>query len=146
MVFSAIYINITNDKKLYKQIESFSPPIFLLFFIVSGMKLDISLFASLGIIGIVYFFIRIIGKYLGAYLGARFVKSPKETRNYLGLALVPQAGVAIGLVFLAQRALPENLGNILVTIILSSSVLYELVGPASAKLALILSNSIDKQK
>lgn len=58
------------------------------------------------------------------------------------LALVPQAGVAIGLAFLGKRILPPDAGNMLLTIILASSVLYELIGPVSAKLALILSGSI----
>ena len=62
----------------------------------------------------------------------------------MGLALIPQAGVAIGLAFLGKRMLPEDLGNMLLTIILSSSVLYELIGPASAKIALIYSGAIKR--
>ena len=62
----------------------------------------------------------------------------------MGLALIPQAGVAIGLAFLGKRMLPEDLRNMLLTIILSSSVLYELIGPASAKIALIYSGAIKR--
>ena len=146
MLFGTTYINMTKDKELYKQVERFTPPILSIFFVVSGMSLDISSFSTLGVIGISYFIIRIAGKYLGAYLGCIIAKTTKEVRNYLGLALIPQAGVAIGLAFLGQRILPKDMGNILLTIILSSSVLYELVGPACAKVALIHSGAIKKGK
>lgn len=87
-----------------------------------------------------------MGKYLGAYWGCAITKTIKEVRNYLGLALIPQAGVSIGLAFLGKRILPEKAGDILLAIILSSSVLYELIGPACAKIALILSGSIKKER
>lgn len=146
MLFGTTYINMTKDKELYKQVERFTPPILSIFFVLSGMSLDISSFSTLGVFGISYFIIRIAGKYLGAYLGCIIAKTTKEVRNYLGLALIPQAGVAIGLAFLGKRILPENMGNMLLTIILSSSVLYELIGPACAKIALIYSDSIKKDK
>mgnify|MGYP000890844843 CR=1 FL=1 len=142
MLLGTTYINLTKDKELYDQVNKFTPPILSIFFVVSGMNLDITSFKTLGLIGTFYFVIRIIGKYLGAYLGALSVKAEKPIRNYLGLALVPQAGVAIGLAFLAERILPPEVGGMLLTIILSSSVLYEMVGPVSAKVALIKSGSI----
>lgn len=146
MLFGTTYINMTKDKELYKQVERFTPPILSIFFVVSGMSLDISSFRTLGIIGASYFIIRIAGKYLGAYWGCRVAKTTKAVRDYLGLALIPQAGVAIGLAFLGKRLLPDNMGNMLLTIILSSSVLYELIGPACAKIALIRSGAIKKDK
>lgn len=146
MIFGTTYINMTEDKALYKQIESFAPPILSIFFVVSGMSLDLSLFSTMGIIGASYFLIRIIGKYAGAYLGCASTKSPGPMRNFLGLALIPQAGVAIGLAFLGQRILPSDMGNMLLAIILSSSVLYELVGPVSAKIALFCSGAIKKDE
>lgn len=144
MALGAAYINLSNNGQLFKQINNFTPPILTIFFVLSGMKLDVPSLASAGVIGIVYFFVRIIGKYLGAYWGAKVCKSSEEIRKYLGLALIPQAGVSIGLAALGQRILPPEIGGLLSTIILSSAVLYELVGPASAKAALHLSNSIDQ--
>ena len=150
MAMGTVYINITDDNKLFKQINYFSPPILLLFFVRSGLnfKLDALLNTSnsigstpLLVIGILYFVIRIIGKYLGAFLGCMWTKKEKKTRNYLGLALIPQAGVAIGLAALGARELGGEQGIALETIILASSVLYELVGPACAKLSLYLSGS-----
>lgn len=142
MLFGTTYINMTKDKELYKQVERFTPPILSIFFVVSGMNLDISSFGTLGIIGIFYFIIRIVGKYLGAYLGCVISKTSKEVSNNLGLALIPQAGVAIGLAFLGKRILSDTMGNMLLTIILSSSVLYELIGPVCAKIALLRSGAI----
>lgn len=150
MIIGTVYINCTNDEKLFLQVNYFSPPILLLFFVKSGLGFDLSALVSssssisaipLWVIGVIYFFVRIIGKYSGAYLGCLTIKKKKEIRNNLGLALIPQAGVAIGLVALGARTLGGDVGNALHTIILASSVLYEMVGPACAKLSLYLSKS-----
>lgn len=149
MSMGMVYINLTDDDKFFKQMNYFSPPILLLFFVRSGLnfKLD-SLFSksALGavpiiVIGVLYFGVRIIGKYSGAFIGSLVVKKDKNVRNYLGLALIPQAGVAIGLAALGARTLGGDMGASLETIILASSVLYELIGPACAKLSLYLSKS-----
>ena len=150
MSMGMIYINITNDDKLFKQLNYFSPPILLLFFVRSGIcfKLDALVNTSSAVgsvslltVGVLYFIVRIVGKYLGAYLGCLVTKKDSKVRNYLGLALIPQAGVAIGLAALGARTLGGEIGNALQTIILASSVLYELIGPGCAKLALYLSKS-----
>ena len=150
MSMGMAYINLTDDSKLFKQLAYFNPPILLIFFVRSGLSFDLrSLVAASGTvgkvplitIGFIYFFVRIVGKYAGAFLGCLIAKKPDTTRNYLGLALIPQAGVAIGLAALGARALGGETGNALQTIILASSVLYELIGPACAKLSLYLSHS-----
>lgn len=150
MAMGTVYTNIAENDKLFKQLGYFSPPILLLFFVRSGMsfRLDALVSASgamngvpLLVIGSTYFLVRILGKYLGAWLGCRMVKKDRLVRNYLGLALIPQAGVAIGLAALGARTLGGTMGEDLQTIILASSVLYELIGPGCAKLALYLSRS-----
>ena len=146
MVFGAAYINLTRDKKLFRQINNFTPPVMSIFFIVSGMNLNVNALGTVGVIGVAYFLIRIAGKYLGTYFSCLAMGTSKEIRRYMGLALIPQAGVAIGLAFLGQRLLPPETGNLMLTIILSSSVLYEMVGPISAKAALFLSGSIAFKK
>ena len=151
MAMGMVFINIGGNPKFFRQMSYFSPPLLLLFFVRSGanFKLD-ALFRAEGIgalsvplflVGLLYFIIRIIGKYGGAYLGSLTVKKDKNVRNYLGLALIPQAGVAIGLAALGARSLGGTMGEDLETIILASSVLYELIGPACAKLSLYLSKS-----
>ena len=109
------------------------------------MNMDFGEFAIVGLIGVVYFFIRIIGKYAGAWLGCRIYREKPEVRNYLGLALIPQAGVAIGLAVLGQRMLPAEIGAEFYAIIICSSVLYEMIGPGLAKLALVKSGAISAE-
>ena len=150
MAMGTVYINATEDERLFRQLNYFSPPILLLFFVRSGLSFDLgSLMNSsesigtvpLLAVGVIYFLVRILGKYLGAFLGCRLAgKGPKVCR-YLGLALIPQAGVAIGLAALGAREIGGEMGHALETIILSSSVLYELIGPGAAKLSLYLSGS-----
>lgn len=152
MSMGTIYINITDDDKLFKQLNYFSPPILLLFFVRSGVSFDLKALTSTSligavpiiVIGVVYFIVRIVGKYAGSFLGCLITKKEKTTRNYLGLALIPQAGVAIGLAALGARTIGGEMGNALETIILASSVLYELIGPACAKLSLYLSKSYNQ--
>ena len=149
MAMGMVYINISDDEKLFKQLAYFSPPIMLIFFVRSGMKFNLASFTNFSLLGyvplfvvaIVYFFVRIVGKYGGAYLGSTVTKKDKSIRNYLGLGLIPQAGVAIGLAYMGARILGGTDGDNLQTIILASSVLYELVGPGLAKLGLYLSKS-----
>lgn len=153
MCMGMVYINVTNDDKLFKQLNYFTPPILLLFFVRSGVSFNLKALVSQNsigsvpiiVIGVVYFFVRIVGKYGGAYLGCIVTKKDKRVRNYLGLALIPQAGVAIGLAALGARTIGGEDGLALETIILASSVLYELIGPALSKLALYLSKSYDNQ-
>ena len=149
MSMGMVYINISHDDKFFKQMNYFAPPILLLFFVRSGLNFKIdSLFSSsmmgavpLIVVGLLYFAVRIVGKYGGAFIGSAVVKKDKSVRNYLGLALIPQAGVAIGLAAMGARTLGGDMGQDLETIILASSVLYELIGPACAKLSLYLSKS-----
>ena len=150
MSMAMVYINTTDDSRLFKQLNYFSPPILLLFFVRSGLNFDLGAIVgssesigsvSLLAVGVVYFLTRIAGKYGGAFLGCLLTKKDKKVRNYLGLALIPQAGVAIGLAAMGARTLGGSMGEALETIILASSVLYELIGPACAKLSLYLSGS-----
>ena len=152
MAMGTVYRNASGDDKLFKQLNYFTPPILLLFFVRSGVNFDLGALVStdsiggtsLLVIGVVYFFVRILGKYGGAFLGCLVVRKDKKVRNWLGLALIPQAGVAIGLAALAARTIGGETGSAMETIILASSVLYELIGPACAKLSLYLSKSYSK--
>ena len=150
MSMGMVYRNLAEDDGLFKQMNYFSPPVLLLFFVRSGILFDLGALVrpmgSLGgvpliVVGVLYFLVRILGKYAGAWLGCLAAGKEKPVRRYLGLALIPQAGVAIGLAALGARSLGPELGKPLQTIILASSVLYELAGPGCAKLALYLSGS-----
>ena len=150
MSMGTVYRNLAKDEGLFKQMNYFSPPILLLFFVRSGVLFDLgALVRPMGAlggvpliwVGVLYFLVRILGKSAGAWLGCLAVGKDRSVRRYLGLALIPQAGVAIGLAALGARTLGPVLGKPLQTVILASSVLYELAGPACAKLSLYLSGS-----
>ena len=154
MAMATVYINLTDDERLFRQLNYFSPPILMIFFVRSGISFDLGALVrksgsvggtSLLVIGIGYFLFRIAGKYAGVFLGCQLAGSDKSVRNFLGLALIPQAGVAIGLAELGARTLGGESGKALYTIILASSVLYELIGPACAKGALYLSGSYSEE-
>lgn len=154
MAMGTVYINISDDENLFKQLNYFSPPLLLLYFVRSGASLNMNvLFGTnpafgaipLIFIGVFYLIVRVSGKYLGAFLGSLTVGKKKKTRNFLGLALVPQSSVAIGLATLGARSFEEagypEMGAALLAVILAASVLHELVGPSTAKAALYLSGS-----
>lgn len=83
MLFGTTYINLTKDEDLFDQVEKFTPPILSMFFVVSGMSFDITTFNTLGLLGVAYFFIRIIGKYTGAYLGCYLTKTSRARESIL---------------------------------------------------------------
>ncbi len=136
MSMGAILTNFSQDtNKLMKLADNITPPIFILFFVASGAGLKLSVLPSVGLVGIIYIVVRVIGKMFGASLGAVISKADKNTRKYLGPALIPQAGVAIGLSLAAANVVPQYATEIR-TVILCGTLIYELVGPVIAKTCL----------
>ncbi len=136
MAMSAVYVNISNVSNIvFEQTDRVTPPIFMLFFFISGAELDISILPTVGFIGALYIIFRMIGKVLGAALGAKISKAEYVVKKYLGYTLIPQAGVAIGLASVAMTVVPEY-GNQIKTITLCGTVIYELIGPVITKIAL----------
>ncbi|HKL72863.1 MAG TPA: cation:proton antiporter [Candidatus Onthovivens sp.] len=149
MVMGAIYINTFKDyEKTINMLEQFTPPLYMLFFIISGASLDLGVFTnpqmalSMLLIGGIYIIMRSLGKYFGAYFGASVTKSPKAVKKYLGFTLLPQAGVAIGLATTASIAL-EGSGPIILATILTATLIYELVGPVLTKISLAKAGEIE---
>ncbi|MDA3834387.1 MAG: cation:proton antiporter [Spirochaetales bacterium] len=118
------------DMRLFRALHDFEPTIYILFFSLAGANLIISSLRHAGWLGLTYFFFRIFGKVLGSWVGARLAKSSLTVQRYLGYALTPQAGVAIGLIFLIS-AKPElqAFAQIVTPVVLTGVVLSELVGP-----------------
>jgi Kef-type K+ transport system membrane component KefB len=110
-------------------------PLYIAFFVLSGAKLDIRWFATLGALGIVYIITRGAGKYLGNYLSARVMGITGPIRTHLGLALIPQAGVAIGLMRLASERY-AHIGAMISTVILAAVIVYETLGPLVTRWAI----------
>ena len=145
MAMSAVLVNVSNESdKIFEQLDRMTPPIFMLFFLLSGADLNISILASVGVIGIVYIVFRVVGKLMGAYVGSKTSKAKPVVQKYLGLTLIPQAGVAIGLATISMSVVPEY-GQTIRAIILSGTVVYELIGPVITKTALIRAGEINAQ-
>lgn len=118
------------DVRLFRALNAFEPPIYVLFFTLAGLHLDLSALLLSGWLGLVYFVARILGKYLGTWAGGVMSGASPIVRNYLGLALVPQAGVAIGLVILVSNdSLLAPLSVIITPVVLASVFFSELSGP-----------------
>lgn len=146
MMIGAVFTNIRKDAiKILDGCERWTPPLYMLFFVISGASLNFSILPYVGIVGIGYIVFRAIGKYTGAMVGSKVVKSDKNVQKYLGITLFPQAGVAISMTQLVA-AEPQliDYASQMVTIILSSTLIYELLGPVLTKIALIKAGEIDK--
>lgn len=136
MSLGAALIN-TNKSgiSIFRIADSITPPIFLMFFVISGAQLDITIIPKIGLIGISYVIFRVLGKVIGAFIGAKIMKASETVEKYIGFTLIPQAGVAIGLSLIASRAIPEY-GQTIRAVILCGTLIYELIGPAFTKIGL----------
>ena len=150
MAIGVFYVNINKESGNVMDImDRWTAPLFMLFFIISGADLDLSIIPSVGLVGITYIIVRSLGKYFGANIGARIVRADHNVRKYLGLTLLPQAGVAIGM---AQKvALTPELANggfstAIVTVTLCATLVYEFVGPLATKWALERAGEIEIPK
>lgn len=142
MAMGAALANFSRETpKVMNIADGFTPPLFLLFFVASGAELQLSILPSIGVAGIIYVVLRVAGKMAGTSLAAILCKAAPAIRKYLGMALVPQAGVAIGLSLIATTAVPEY-GATIRAIILCATLIYELIGPAVAKLSLTKAGEI----
>ena len=117
--------------------ERWTPPLFMLFFVISGATLDLTIIPYIGVIGVVYIIFRSLGKYSGAFLGGLVTKADKNVKNYLGITLLPQAGVAIGMAqTVAGEPALQTISQSIVTVILCATLFYEIVGPLLTKICL----------
>ena len=112
-----------------------NPPIYLAFFVLSGADLNLSVLPSIGLVGVIYVLVRCIGKVAGAFIGAKVCGASESIQKYLGFALIPQAGMAIGLTVIAKDVLPSHAESIR-AVILCAILIYEFVGPSLSKWAL----------
>lgn len=147
MGFALVNLSVKNARVM-RVLEPLSPPIYAAFFALAGTELDVRMLAATGVLGIVYLVSRAAGKYGGAYLGSIAASESLVTRRYLGLGLLPQAGVAIGLILVLQDTeafthLPYM--GTMVNIVLASILVNEVVGPPLTKLALEKSGSAKKR-
>ena len=142
MMIGAVMVNVSQQHEvLMEQCDRFTPPLFLLFFVLSGAELDLSVLPSVGLMGVSYLLLRSVGKWGGTMIGAVCVKANDNVRKYLGLTLLPQAGVAIGMSQLVAGRFPTLAGSVN-TVVLAGVLVFELVGPIITKIALTKAGEI----
>jgi Kef-type K+ transport system membrane component KefB len=137
MALGATLVNFLprRSKDVFEVVGKFSPPIYVLFFVLVGARLQISSIPTwIIILAVIYVFGRSLGKISGAWFGAYISKSPEQVRKYLGLCLFSQAGVAIGLSILASERFGGSIGESIILVVTSTTFLVQIIGPPLVKL------------
>lgn len=144
MMLGTVFCNACDfSEELMDRVDRWTAPLFVLFFVISGAELDFTVFSSLGvvIVGVVYILARSLGKYFGARFSAQATGCNENIVNYLGITLLPQAGVALGMAAKATAELGAD-GIIVQSITLFAVLVYELVGPFLTKISLTKAGDI----
>mgnify|MGYP002509469131 CR=1 FL=1 len=149
MMLGTIFCNICDfSEELMDRVDRWTAPLFVLFFVISGAELKLSVFTDLMIvvIGLVYILSRSAGKYSGAYVSSKIAGCEDNIVKYLGITLLPQAGVALGMANMAKNSVELGAEGLLIAnITLFAVLVYELVGPALTKMALLKAGDIDPE-
>lgn len=143
MMLGTIFCNICDfSAEIMEKTDKWTNPLFTLFFVLSGAELELGVFGDVAIIGIgaAYILSRSVGKYIGAYGSSKLVGCEKNTVKYLGITLLPQAGVALGMSVTAMEL--GEVGHMIRNIVLFSVLIYELFGPVMTKIALTKAGDI----
>jgi Kef-type K+ transport system membrane component KefB len=139
MAVGATMVNLSRrSQPLFQTLSEADPPFYAIFFVLAGADLDLSLVGELGLAGFVYLVGRAIGKFLGARVGAWRLGMAPTVRQYLGLTLLAQAGLAVGLTITVEHRFPEYAPAV-TTIVLASVAIYEMFGPIATRWALMRS-------
>jgi Kef-type K+ transport system membrane component KefB len=141
IILGSVFVNVNpqEGKIAIRSIDRLIPPVIIVFFVIAGIELHPALLISAGVLGIVYIISRTIGLYSGAYLGGLWAGIKPIHRKYVGLAILSQAGVAIGLALLVTHeieGLPggESIGRLVITVIAATTVVFEIIGPIGVKI------------
>ena len=149
MMLGTIFCNICDfSEELMDRVDRWTAPLFVLFFVISGAELELSVFTDLMIvvIGLVYILSRSAGKYSGAYVSSKMAGCEENIVKYLGITLLPQAGVALGMANMAINSVELGAeGMLIANITLFAVLIYELVGPALTKMALLKAGDINPE-
>jgi len=126
---------VRNSELFFEVVRQADMVLFLAFFVLVGANLELSIIPRIGVMGLLYAFFRVVGKFAGVKLGALISKAGSKVGNYLGWGLVPQAGVALGVALSAKTLYPKY-GEVIFTTITATTIIYELLGPLAAKYGL----------
>lgn len=146
MMLGTVFCNVCDfSEELMDRVDRWTAPLFVLFFVLSGAELELSVFTDwmIVLIGVVYIAARSLGKYFGAYSSARLVDCDENIVKYLGITLLPQAGVALGMALKAAEL--SDGGEIVANITLFAVLIYEIVGPMLTKIMLMKAGEINPE-
>jgi Kef-type K+ transport system membrane component KefB len=137
MIVGAIIVNLAaHHERPFQEIEGVEWPFMVLFFVLAGASLHVDKLSAIGLVGAAYIALRAVGLLLGAYLGGGLSGAPTRLRRWMGVAILPQAGVALGMALVAGNAFPA-LRDTVLPLVIASTVVFELAGPALTRTALI---------
>jgi Kef-type K+ transport system membrane component KefB len=141
MVAGSLFANLApRAADTFAGVDTWTGPLLLMFFVFSGADINLALLPKFAMIALCYVVLRSAGKIFGSWAGARMVRAPTDVQKYLGWAMLPQAGVAIGFAVIARSLFPEL--SYLSTIVLAIVVVFEVVGPIGAKYALFRAREV----
>ena len=132
------------SRRLFEALSHTDPPLYAIFFVIASADLNLALLPTLGVLGIVYVAGRAGGKFVGTRYAAQFAGLRGDIQRLMGLAMLSQAGLAIGLVLVTNQRFPE-IGATVTTVVLASVAVFELVGPLGARFALEKSGEVRPQ-
>ena len=136
MVLGAVITNFAKHHEYpFHAIEGIDWPFMVIFFVLAGASLEFKAVAEVGLVGTVYILCRIAGKLLGARIGSQMSSADQQTKSWMGVALLPQAGVAIGMALVASNYFPEYRQTLL-SVVISSTIFFEIIGPVFTRMAL----------
>lgn len=136
MVMGVVVTNIAQHHDYpFHAIEGVEWPFMVIFFVLAGAYLEFDALLDIGFIGTIYILSRIAGKYLGSLIGGTISNANKEVKNWMGIALMPQAGAAMGMALIASNYFPESRQMIL-SVIISTTIFFEITGPVFTRVAL----------
>lgn len=146
LAVGATMVNLSaSSRKLFQTLSNSDPPLYAIFFVIAGADLNLALLKTMGIVGVAYVVCRVAGKFLGARIGSRNSGLPRDVRKLLGFGLMSQAGLAVGLTLTIQKRFPE-IAPAVVTVVLAAVAVCEMIGPVSARLAIMRSGEARPHK
>jgi len=145
MVMGSTIANLaTHHIRPFHEIELIEWPFMILFFVMAGASLQVDTLLQIGFVGVAYIVLRSIGKIAGAWLGAFISNAPDSLRKWTGIAMMPQAGVALGMALIADYRFPE-IGDVVLTVVIGAVVIFEIFGPFLTRLALLKTGEVKER-
>ena len=142
LIAGVVVVNTSpNERRVFDDLSAIDYPLYVIFFIMAGAELHIESLRHMGIVGVGYVLLRITGKYVGCRLGAKLTQCPSTVKKWLGLSMLAQGGLAIGLANTLAREWPEH-GKSVQTVILASIVVFEIIGPLLTRKSLVSAGEV----